>query len=226
MTCLIRENLELIRQNIPSNVRLIAVTKKMSVDNIKEAYQAGIRDFGENHLQEALEKIEQLKDLTDINWHFIGHLQSNKAQKVVEKFHWIHSVDSLKLAQRLERLATDNQTHLHACLQVKLLKDPNKFGWNVDQLWQDLPILDQYQSLKIKGLMTILPLGLSKTEQLDTFQSLTNLAQEINAHSWQNLHLTELSMGMSNDYLIAIQAGSTMIRLGTIIFGQRATLIQ
>lgn len=221
MNSLISDNLNLIRQHLPPYVRLIAVTKKMSVDHIREAYQAGIRDFGENHLQEALAKIEQLQDLPDLNWHFIGHLQSNKAIKAVENFQWIHSVDNLKLAQRLERLAQEHHKNINACLQVKLLPDPTKFGWDIAQLWQDLPLLDQFLSLKIKGLMTILPLGLTEQEQLNAFQSLTNLAQSINQKSWQNLNFQELSMGMSNDYQLAIQAGATMIRLGTIIFGKR-----
>jgi len=221
MNNLIRENLDFIRQNLPVNVRLVAVTKKMSIDKIKEAYNAGVRDFGENHLQEALEKIEILKDFPDICWHFIGHLQSNKASKVVKHFQWIHSVDSLKLAQTLERLAQENNLYLKACLQIKLLPDPTKFGWEIAQLKQDLPILDQCEYLKIKGLMTILPLGLTEAEKLNTFQSLRNLATEINNNSWQNIKIKELSMGMSNDYLLAIEGGSTMIRLGTIIFGER-----
>lgn len=221
MSNLIRENLDFIRSKIPPHVRLIAVTKKMSIEKIKEAYEAGIRDFGENHLQEALTKIEQLKDLPDLCWHFIGHLQSNKAHKLVENFHWIHSVDSLKLAQKLERIAQENNKNLNACLQVKLLPDPNKFGWEIGELKEDLPLLNQCQFLKIKGLMTILPLGLNETEQLNTFQNLAQLATEINQNSDYNFNLKELSMGMSSDYLLAIKGGSTMIRIGTIIFGER-----
>jgi len=221
MSNLIRENLDFIRSKIPPHVRLIAVTKKMSIEKIKEAYEAGIRDFGENHLQEALTKIEQLKDLPDLCWHFIGHLQSNKAHKLVENFHWIHSVDSLKLAQKLERIAQENNKNLNACLQVKLLPDPNKFGWEIGELKEDLPLLNQCQFLKIKGLMTILPLGLNETEQLNTFQNLAQLATEINQNSDYNFNLKELSMGMSSDYLLAIEGGSTMIRIGTIIFGER-----
>ena len=221
MSNLIRENLDFIRSKIPPHVRLIAVTKKMSIEKIKEAYEAGIRDFGENHLQEALTKIEQLKDLPDLCWHFIGHLQSNKAHKLVENFHWIHSVDSLKLAQKLERIAQENNKNLNACLQVKLLPDPNKFGWEIGELKEDLPLLNQCQFLKIKGLMTILPLGLNETEQLNTFQNLAQLATEINQNSDYNFNLKELSMGMSSDYLLAIEGGSTMIRIGTIIFFER-----
>lgn len=221
MSNLIKENLDLIRQNLPVKVRLVAVTKKMSINKIKEAYNAGVRDFGENHLQEALEKIQTLKDLPDICWHFIGHLQSNKASKVVKNFQWIHSVDSLKLAQTLERLAKENNRYLNACLQVKILPDPHKFGWEIEQLKQDLPVLDQCENLKIKGLMTILPLGLTEAEKLTTFQNLAKLKTEINRNSWNNINIQELSMGMSNDYQLAIQGGSTMIRLGTIIFGER-----
>ena len=157
------ENLDKVRGQIPSYVRLIAVTKKKSVTAIKEAYN-------ESRIQEALLKQEQLQDYPDICWHFIGHVQTNKAKKVLENFHWIHSVDSLKLAEYLDKLASKTSIFPHVCLQVKLLPDPNKYGWEVIELWQDLSNLESLKHLKIEGLMTILPLGLSKNECLDTFE--------------------------------------------------------
>ena len=215
----IARRIDQIRQQIPSHVRLIAVTKQVSVAAIREAYAAGIRDFGENRLQEALPKQEQLADLPDICWHFIGHLQANKAKKVLEKFQWIHSVDSLKLAQRLERLAVEEFQIPQVCLQVKMLPDPNKFGWQVPELLAALPQLERCTHLKIQGLMTIPPLGLTEEEILATFVATRDLAQKIAQQS--SLPLQQLSMGMSADYLLAIQAGATMIRLGQVIFGQR-----
>lgn len=208
-----------IQKQIPPHVRLIAVTKKVSVGAMRQAYQAGIRDFGESRLQEAIPKMEQLQDLSDICWHFIGHLQTNKAKKVLEHFQWIHSVDSLSLAQRLNQLAQFIPTPPHICLQVKVLPDPNKYGWEIPELFQDLPQLEQFNYLKIQGLMTILPLNLSESDQLSAFVSTRDLAQEINQRS--RLTLSELSMGMSDDYLLAISAGATQIRLGTILFGER-----
>jgi pyridoxal phosphate enzyme (YggS family) len=216
------QNLDSIRSQIPPHVRLIAVTKTMAAEVIREAYELGLRDFGENRLQEALEKQEQLQDLTDVTWHFIGHIQSNKAKKVVENFPWIHTCDSLKLARRLNRLATEAQIPPpKVCLQVKVLEDPNKYGWDIPQLWQDLPALDTCDALNIQGLMTILPLGLSDSEALVGFSTLKKLAQDIAQHPWSNLQMHELSMGMSADYPLAIQAGATMIRLGRILFGER-----
>lgn len=216
---IISQRIEKIRQSLPVNVRLIAVSKQVSVAAIREAYHAGIRDFGESRIQEMIPKQEQLQDLSEICWHFIGHLQANKAKKVLEHFQWLHSVDNLSLAQRLNRLATEMGLSPQVCLQVKMRSDPNKYGWEIAELLQDLSTLEQCQQLKIQGLMTILPLGLSESEQLDVFYKTNELAQTIKERS--NLSITELSMGMSNDYHLAIQAGATMIRLGTILFGER-----
>ena len=221
MTGLIAQRINQIRQQIPSNVRLIAVTKQVSVEAIREAYAAGIRDFGENRLQEALPKQEQLQDLPDICWHFIGHLQSNKAKKALEHFQWIHSVDNLKLAQRLNRLAAELSCQPQVCLQVKVLPDPNKYGWTVSELLEDLPKIDRYEHLKIKGLMTILPLGLSGSQALAAFKTTCTLAKKIERQNWSNLQMQQLSMGMSADYLLAVKAGATMVRFGRMIFGER-----
>ncbi len=215
----ITENIDKILGKIPSDVRLVAVTKKKSVTAIKEAYNYGIRDFAESRVQEALSKQEQLQDYQDICWHFIGHIQTNKAKQVLKHFHWIHSVDSLKLAEYLDKLAAKNSIFPHVCLQVKILPDPNKYGWKIDELWQDLSELESLKYIKIDGLMTILPLGLSQDECLDTFEKTQKLAIKITEKS--SLQLKELSMGMSNDYLLAVEKGATMIRLGTIIFGER-----
>ena len=223
MTGLVAQRIDRIREQIPEHVRLIAVTKQVTPEAIREAYEAGVRDFAENRLQEALLKQEQLQDLPDICWHFIGHLQANKAKKVLESFQWIHSVDSLKLAQRLDRLAEELSRRPQVCLQVKVLPDPNKYGWQVPELLADLPELDKCHNLSIQGLMTILPLGLSDSQALDAFNATRELAEKIAQQNWTNLQMHQLSMGMSADYLLAVKAGATMIRLGTIIFGARAS---
>lgn len=214
-------NLDLIRQQLPPHVRLIAVTKQVSAEVMREAYHSGLRDFGENRLQEALAKQKELQDLTDITWHFIGHVQSNKAKKVVENFRWIHTCDSLRLARRLNRLAGELHRQPQVCLQVKMLEDPDKYGWDVPQLWQDLSALDECEAINIQGLMTILPLGLSSSSARAGFIALRELARDIAQHSWSNLQMHELSMGMSADYPMAIEAGATMVRLGRILFGDR-----
>lgn len=212
-----------MREAIPDTVRLIAVTKQVSVEAMRAAYAAGLRDFGESRIQEAAGKQAALQDLTGVTWHLIGHLQHNKAQKALEQFQWIHSVDSLKLAQRLDRLAAGLPQPPQICLQVKLLPDPNKFGWTVPELLAELPQLDQLTHLQVRGLMAIAPLGLTPDETLHLFMQVKELADSIGQKSWQRIRMDQLSMGMSDDYPLAIQAGATMIRLGRILFGDRET---
>jgi pyridoxal phosphate enzyme (YggS family) len=216
------ERLQHIRQSLPETVKLIAVTKQVSIEAMQVAYELGIRDFGESRIQEAAAKQAQLQAQPDITWHLIGHLQTNKAAKALEMFGWIHSLDSLKLAQRLNQLAADCPTKPKICLQVKILPDPNKYGWTVAELLEALPELDQCNHLDIVGLMSIPPYNLSAAETQAVFEQTRKLAQQIQQQSWHNLRLTELSMGMSEDYEMAIQAGSTMIRLGRTLFGSRA----
>lgn len=216
----IAQRLNQIRRQLPSHVRLIAVTKQVSVTQMRAAYEAGMRDFAESRLQEAIPKQEQLNDLKDICWHFIGHLQANKAKKVILHFDWIHSVDSLKIVQRLNQLAAaESSLSPKICLQVKTLSDPNKYGWKEEELLIGLSELEKCKSLEIRGLMTILPLGLSKAGILAAFKKIKNLSHKIKRQS--SLDINQLSMGMSGDYLLAIQAGSTMVRLGKIIFDER-----
>jgi PLP dependent protein len=216
------ERIASIRALLPSTVQLIAVTKTVSVEVMREAYDAGIRDFGESRIQEAAIKQAEFKDCSDITWHFIGHLQSNKAKKAIEQFQWIHSVDNLKLAQRLNQLAEELGVSPLICLQVKILPDPNKSGWSVPQLLADLPVLNQYKNLQIQGLMTIPPIGLDDSEILNVFYRTSELAKEIKEQNWSNVKMQHLSMGMSGDYQLAVQAGATMVRLGTILFGVRS----
>jgi PLP dependent protein len=224
------------RQTIPASVRIIAVTKTMPSDAIRAAYVAGIRDVGESRVQEAADKQAALADLHDLRWHLLGHLQSNKAKKALALFQWFHSIDSLELAQRLDRLAQENLTEKNQdpegvaiaptrpqlCLQVKFRPDANKSGWDPQTLVESLPELDRLTAVQICGLMVIPPFGLATEETLSIFQEAQTLAQTIQQQGWQRLQMTELSMGMSDDYALAIQSGSTMIRPGRILFGDRA----
>ncbi|MBN3874471.1 YggS family pyridoxal phosphate-dependent enzyme [Nostoc sp. JL33] len=222
MSSSISERIISIRSSLPTSVRLIAVSKQVSAQAIRSAYAAGIRDFGESRIQEAASKQVELQDLPDITWHFIGHLQSNKAKKAIEQFPWIHSVDNLNLAQRLDQLAQQLGVSPQVCLQVKILPDPNKFGWSVPELLADLPTLNQYKNLQIQGLMTIPPSGLNDSEILSVFNLNRELAKEIQEQNWSQIKMQHLSMGMSGDYELAVQAGATMVRLGTILFGDRS----
>lgn len=210
-----------IQQEIPQNVTLIGITKQVDTVAMRSAYLAGVRDFGENRLQEALSKQQELKDLTDVSWHFIGHIQKNKAKKVIENFTWIHSVDSLALAKRINRLAGELDLRPKVFLQVKVLRDPNKYGWEVENLLQDLEQLNEYEHLNIQGLMTILPWGLSPTAALEAFKKVADLSTVIKQKNYSRMPMAELSMGMSGDYKLAIEAGASQIRLGRTIFGER-----
>ncbi|MEG3440203.1 YggS family pyridoxal phosphate-dependent enzyme [Pannus brasiliensis CCIBt3594] len=215
----IAHRIDSIRRSLPPTVRPIAVTKQVPVERIREAIDAGITDLAESKLQEALPKQERFRDIPGLEWHFIGHLQANKARKVLETFDWIHSIDSRKLAERIDRLAGEMGLTPKVFLQVKVLPDPDKFGWEGDEILNDLDFLATREHLKIQGLMTILPLRLSDPEKLSAFERTRDLARTMADRS--GLVLPHLSMGMSDDYKLAILAGATFIRLGTAIFGDR-----
>ncbi|MEL6496304.1 MAG: YggS family pyridoxal phosphate-dependent enzyme [Cyanobacteria bacterium J06623_7] len=217
----IAQKIASIRQEIPQNVELIAITKQVGIEPMREAYQAGVKNFGENRLQEALVKQAALQDLADVSWHFIGHIQKNKAKKVIENFTWIHSLDSLSLAERINRLAKEMDLTPKVFLQVKPLPDPHKYGWEIGSLLQDLAQLERFERLDIQGLMTILPWGLSAMEASEAFKTVAQLARDIALTNHARLSMPELSMGMSGDYPLAIEAGTTQIRLGRTIFGDR-----
>ncbi|MEM6448792.1 MAG: YggS family pyridoxal phosphate-dependent enzyme [Cyanobacteria bacterium P01_D01_bin.105] len=217
----ISERLDAIRHSIPNSVKLIAVTKTFPAAIVRAAYAAGIRDFAENKVQEALAKQDALGDLTGVTWHFIGHLQSNKSRKVVENFDWVHSVDSLKLATRMHRQAEEIGRRVHCCLQVKLASDPTKDGFEPADLLAALPKLDELSSLDIAGLMVIPPYGLTDEETATIFAAGRSLATQIQSMGLSRVRMDTLSMGMSGDFGTAIAQGSTMIRLGSILFGPR-----
>ncbi len=220
----IAKNLAAIRATIPDPVRLLAVSKTFPAAAIRAAYGEGVRDFGESRIQEAIAKQAELTDLTDIQWHFIGHLQSNKAKKALTHFDWIHTCDHLALAQRLDRLAAELGQCPKILLQVKVRPDPDKYGWPLETLWPDLPALTQCHHLNIQGLMTILPLGLTSAETRQAFQETQAAATQIQTQFSPPLTMTELSMGMSGDYPLAVAAGATIIRVGRGIFGDRPPL--
>lgn len=222
MTNLIASQVAKIKETLPKSVRLIAVSKQMSADAIREAYAAGVRDFGENRVQEAIEKQDQLQDLSDITWHLIGHLQRNKAKMALERFDWIHSIDRLSLAQELDQLIQRGCPQRSILLQVKLAIDPNKSGWMVEDLLADLPALDRLEHLNIQGLMTIPPLGLTPAETQSLFRETRRLADRLRTANFSRISMAQLSMGMSDDYPLAVAEGATLIRLGKIIFGDRS----
>jgi pyridoxal phosphate enzyme (YggS family) len=194
-------------------IKLLAVSKKHSAESIRLIYSLGQRAFGENYLQEAREKQQALEDL-DIEWHFIGPLQSNKTREVAENFSWAHSIDRLKIAQRLSQQRPENLTPLNVCLQVNIDNEISKSGVTFDQLPELIIQVSQMPGIKLRGLMAIPAPKDKYDEQLACFQRLSAIMLEYPK-------LDTLSMGMSNDLQAAIVAGSTIVRIGTGIFGQR-----
>ncbi len=203
----------------PEDVRLIAVSKTHPPEAVAAAIAAGQTDFGENTVQEALTKIPIY---TSVTWHMIGHLQSNKAKFVPGHFAWVHSIDSLKLAQRLSRLAQEKNVVLDALFEVNVTRDPAKHGLAPEEL---APVLDAllkegHPGLRLRGLMTIGPYPAPEADSRACFARLRELRDE-SQRRFGLQDFTELSMGMSGDYAAAIREGSTMVRIGTAIFGER-----
>ncbi len=207
------DRLEGLRRQLPPAVRLLAVSKGQGPERIRKAVALGQRSFGESRLQEAIAKQESLADLGPLDWHFIGRLQANKARGVLRHFGTIHSVDSLALAERLQRIAAEEGLAPAVLFQVKLRPDPAKTGFEPEQLRLAWPRLRQLAPLRSVGLMTIPPLGLDSEQRRALFAEAAALAAE--------LGLAELSMGMSEDWPEAVSAGSTWLRLGTTLFGNR-----
>ncbi|HXU28652.1 MAG TPA: YggS family pyridoxal phosphate-dependent enzyme [Bacteroidia bacterium] len=212
------ENLKKIKATLPAGVTLIAVSKTKSVELIKEVYSAGQRDFGENYIQELEDKHKQLP--TDIRWHAIGHLQSNKVKYIAPFVHLVHAVDSLKLLQEINKQAQKNNRVIDCLLQIYIAQEETKFGFSFDEcesLFQ-LSELKQLQNIRVVGFMGMATNTDNETQIRKEFRSLKELFSKL---SLLNPQLTILSMGMSNDYKIAIEEGSTMIRIGSSIFGER-----
>lgn len=206
-----------LKESIPPQVKIIAVSKYVSSQSIKTLYEIGFRDFGESRVQEAKLKKVALSYVSDIKWHLTGHLQKNKIKAALEIFDYIHSVDSFELLSKIEEKAQELNKNPKLLLQVKLAFDPNKKGFEINENFFEalakMPILKNSQLI---GLMTILPQNTNKSFEL--FSELLEVKQKINALKIPNINLQELSMGMSDDYLEAIKAGATMIRLGKILF--------
>ncbi len=213
------DNLARIKETIGScPVKLIAVTKNVGPQQIAEAFDLGVTEFGENRVQDALEKQRQLAGSAagSARWHLIGHLQTNKVRQVVGRFALIHSVDSLRLARQISKQAEEQDTVQAILLQVKVLEDPSKSGFTPEELRLVFPELLQLPGVSIKGLMTITPLTDSQQVQRKCFEGLRQLRDELKGT--YDVDLEELSMGMSQDYPQAIKCGATMVRLGRAVF--------
>jgi hypothetical protein len=203
----------------PDTVRLVAVSKTVDPTRIREAVEAGVDSLGENYIQEAQKKIPELGH--GVSWHFIGHLQSNKAKIAARLFDFIHSVDSRKLAEELSRAAQQEKKVLPVLLQVNMAGEESKFGTTEAGALDLLRQISPLQGISVKGLMTMPPFFDAPEESRPYFRELRRLAESIARSSIPGISMGELSMGMSGDYEVAIEEGATLIRVGTAIFGPR-----
>ncbi len=206
----------------PESVRLVAITKSHPAQVVRTAYECGQRDFGENRVEEALPKQSALKDLVDAQWHMVGKIQSRKARDVAGQFAWVHSVDRLKIASRLDRYQAEGGGPLRVLLELNTSGEGTKAGWNFPEGSNRDEFLGEFQqildlpNLHVGGLMTMAALGASDQEVRGSFARLRQLRDRLELQF--NCKLPELSMGMSDDFEIAIEQGATMVRLGRAIF--------
>jgi len=200
-------------------VTLIAVSKTQPVEVIQRAYDAGIRVFGENKVQELKEKYTCIP--TDVEWHMIGHLQTNKVKMVVGKATLIHSVDSLRLMQAIEKEASKQGQVVNVLVEVNVAEEDSKFGFSVSEVVSFLEKIAAFRYVKVCGLMTIAPFVANSEENRTIFKNLHKLSVDIRSKNIDNVNMSVLSMGMTNDYEVAIEEGATMVRVGTGIFGAR-----
>jgi len=224
----VAENLERVRERIAQaaakaaravdEIELVAITKTHDADRVREAIEAGQILFGESRVQEARVKIPELP--SNLRWHFVGHLQKNKIRHALPLFELIHSVDSLSLAQEINRIAEEEGTHPRVLLEVNVAGEGSKFGFPPDKLRQDMEALLALSRLSIEGLMTIPPLAREAEASREYFVDLRKLRDRLETEF--QMKLPHLSMGMTNDFPVAVEEGATLARVGTAIFGERS----
>ena len=226
---MIKENLEEVREKIrqacqrsgrrEEDVTLISVSKTKPVEMLKEAYEAGSRDFGENRVQEIMEKYGQMPE--DVRWHMIGHLQKNKVRQVIDKAVLIHSVDTVELAEQIEKDAAKRDLTVDILLEVNVAEEESKFGFRTEEVEAAVMKIKEFPHVHIKGLMTIAPFVSNSEDNREVFKKLYQVYVDIRSKNIDNVNMSVLSMGMTGDYEVAVEEGATMIRVGTGIFGAR-----
>ena len=227
--CMIRENLEKVQNNIltactkanrsANDVTLIAVSKTKPVELLQEAYDAGVRDFGENKVQEIMDKYDKLP--SDIRWHMIGHLQRNKVKYIIDKVVLIHSVDSLRLAEEISKQAQKHNLTMPILIELNIGAEDTKFGTSLEEAIALVKEISLLPNIQIKGLMTVAPFVDDAEENRHYFNAMKHLSVDIMKENIDNVCMDILSMGMTGDYEVAVEEGATMVRVGTGIFGLR-----
>ena len=226
---MLKENLQSVEKTIQaacdksrrtrSDVTLIAVSKTKPVEMLQEIYDAGVRDFGENKVQEICEKYDKMPN--DIRWHMIGHLQRNKVKYIIDKVDLIHSVDSVRLAETIDKEAKKHDLTANILVEVNVAKEDTKFGVLPEELDAMIDEISRFSNICVRGLMTIAPFVKNAEENRAVFARLRKLSVDIAGKNIDNVTMGFLSMGMTNDYEIAVEEGATLIRVGTGIFGER-----
>lgn len=226
---MIRENLSIVEQKVAAScekagrrreeVTLIAVSKTKPLPDLQEAYEAGARDFGENKVQELVDKIPALP--SDIRWHMIGHLQRNKVKYIIGKVSMIHSVDSLRLAEEISKEAVRKDTEVDILIEVNAAGEESKYGVTLEEAPELVGQIALLPGIHIRGLMTIAPFTENPEENRPFFRKLKQLSVDIERKNIDNVSMAVLSMGMTGDYTVAIEEGATCVRVGTGIFGER-----
>ena len=226
---MLSDNLHEVQENIrkacersgrnPEDVTLIAVSKTKPVSDIEQIYAAGIREFGENKVQEMNDKQKVLPG--DINWHMIGHLQRNKVKYIVDNVAMIHSVDSVRLAEEISKEAVKKNVAVDILVEVNVAKEESKFGLYTEDVGQFVEQISKLPGINIKGLMTSAPFVENAEDNRKYFKKLYELAVDIQSKNIDNISMRELSMGMTGDYVVAVEEGATIVRVGTGIFGSR-----
>lgn len=215
----IKDNISSINESLNKNITLVAVSKTKSVEDIKEAYEAGIRDFGENKVQELMSKIDCFGK--DVRWHLIGHLQSNKVKYIVGSVWLIHSLDSIKLLETIEKEYGKKNLTANVLIEVNIGREESKTGVLIENLNDLLAAAEKCKFVKVKGLMAIIP-KVDEESARKYFKEMKSTFDNLKMQKYQNIEMNYLSMGMSGDYKVAIEEGSNMVRIGQGIFGARS----
>lgn len=214
----IYENVLKLKNDIPKEVTLIAVSKTRSLDEMEEAYKAGVRDFGENKVQEFKDKVREFHQ--DIRWHFIGHLQSNKVKYLVDKVYLIHSMDRVSLLHEIEKQYKLKDKICNVLIEINIGREESKTGLLIEDLEELLLEVERCEKVKVMGLMTVIPKG-DEESCRGYFREIKNIFDSLKVRKFNNVSMDILSMGMTNDYKIALEEGSNIIRIGEGIFGKR-----
>lgn len=226
----IKENIDSIMKKIdtackktgrnPKDITLLAVSKTVESDRAKEAVEAGIKNLGENKVQELVKKYEELKNI-NVKWHMIGHLQKNKVKYIIDKNILIHSVESLSLAEEINKRARNSNLTADVLIELNIGEEESKFGINEENVYDFIRSMEQFENIRVLGLMTVAPFCENPEDVRWVFKTMKNIYSKISIMNLRNTEMKYLSMGMTNDFEIAIEEGSNIIRIGTAIFGAR-----